>query len=100
LAPPVRGRFLLNIRPNGDREGRLAFVRVGGTTIWSDRKMQTYRVYFLGPDDHIKAVEVISCKNDAEAKLRAAGFLKERKAFASVEVWREKDMVHHVRREP
>jgi hypothetical protein len=62
--------------------------------------MQTYRVYFLSADDHIKAVEVIACRDDAEARLRAAGLLNERKTFTSVEVWRDKDMVHQIRREP
>jgi len=62
--------------------------------------MQTYRVYFMDSDDHIKAVEVITCADDAEARLRAAGLLTERRSFSSVEVWREKDMVHQARREP
>ena len=62
--------------------------------------MQTYRVYFLDSDDHIKAVEVISCADDAEARLRAVGLLGERRSFSSAEVWRDKDLVHQVRREP
>lgn len=62
--------------------------------------MQSYRVYFLDADDHIKAVEVITCADDATAKHQAAQLLSERDKFVSVEIWREKDLVHQLRREP
>jgi predicted dinucleotide-binding enzyme len=60
--------------------------------------MQAYRFYFLGSDDHIRAVEVIDCADDAAAKQKAEALLHERNGFAAIEVWREKDMVHQVRR--
>jgi hypothetical protein len=60
--------------------------------------MPAYRFYFLGSDDHIKAVETIDCADDAEAKRKAETLLNERTSFGSIEVWREKDMVHQIRR--
>ena len=62
--------------------------------------MQAYRFYFLDTDDHIQAVETITCADNAAAKLKAAALLDERPNFASIEVWREKDMVHQIRRKP
>jgi hypothetical protein len=61
--------------------------------------MPTYRVYFLDKDEHIKAVEVITCADDAAARREATGLLDERRRYASVEVWRERDRVEHIRRE-
>jgi hypothetical protein len=60
--------------------------------------MPGYRFYFLDSDDHIKAVETVDCADDAEAKVKAESLFNERTGFASIEVWREKDMVHQVRR--
>ena len=60
--------------------------------------MQAYRFYFLGSDGHIKAVETITCADDTTAKQMAAALLDEKQGYHSVEVWREKQMVHQVRR--
>jgi hypothetical protein len=60
--------------------------------------MQTYRIYFLDADDHIKAVEVIDCADDAAAAAIAGALLDERKSYAAIEVWRGKDRVHQARR--
>ena len=60
--------------------------------------MQSYRFYLLDHDEHIKAVETISCASDAEAAAKAAALLEERPGFASIEVWKGKVRVHLVRR--
>lgn len=59
--------------------------------------MRAYRFYFMDSDEHIKAVETIDCADDAAAGAKAADLLAQRIVFASVEVWREKDLVHRAR---
>ena len=60
--------------------------------------MPAYRFYFIDGNDRIKGVEVINCADDAAAKQQSEAILRERKGFSSIEVWREKDLVHQARR--
>ena len=46
--------------------------------------MATYRIYWLGPDDHIKKAENFECTSDAGALELAKQRIG---AFPAIEVW-------------
>lgn len=62
--------------------------------------MHTYRFYFLGTDDHIRAAETLECADDAVAVATATALLDDRRGYASIEVWRGKELVRQIRRSP
>jgi hypothetical protein len=43
----------------------------------------TYRAYFVGPDDHVRGVEVIDAPGDGEAVKKAKQLMNE----CDVEIW-------------
>jgi hypothetical protein len=49
--------------------------------------MHAYRCYLLDAQSHIACAEVVECRNDDEAKLRAREILAEKPGYRAIEVW-------------
>jgi hypothetical protein len=55
--------------------------------------MTDYRIFFLGPDEHIVGVDIVSCRSDLEA-LAAAGTAE--RSDGGAEVWQSARMVGRI----
>ncbi|WP_428491020.1 hypothetical protein [Rhodopila sp.] len=55
--------------------------------------MADYRIFFLGPDEHITGVEIVECRSDLEA-MAAAGVAG--RPDGGVEVWQNARMVGRI----
>ena len=55
--------------------------------------MADYRIFFLGPDEHIIGVDIVQCRSDLEA-MAAAGVSE--RSDAGVEIWQNARMVGRI----
>ena len=51
------------------------------------REMHGYRCYLLDAQSHIASAEVVECRDDDEARLRAREILAEKPGYRAIEVW-------------
>jgi hypothetical protein len=56
--------------------------------------LHTYRCYLLDAQYHIALAEVIECRDDDAAKLKAREILAEKPNFRGIEVWERDRRVH------
>lgn len=56
--------------------------------------MSMYRIYFLGEDEHIRAVEEIGAEDGEEAVRRSLAILQQRPQHRAIEVWQEGRMIY------
>jgi hypothetical protein len=63
-------------------------------------RMTSYSFYFVNSDDRIEGKQVYECKGDAQAIAKAHKVLTEFPFTAAVEIWRTRDRVARVTRNP